>query len=141
MHNLTGYGPRIITMDSQTIKWLVFNGKAENYPAWSTKFTAYMQTKGLCKALLGKEIIPEEIAPLAEDASNEQKTAWDAKVREGNKQIEEIKETTQYGVILLWHSTITACYTYDMTACHRMGTERNRGVYYNKDIQTSKSQR
>ena len=92
MHNLTGYGPRIITMDSQTIKWLVFNGKAENYPAWSTKFTAYMQTKGLYKALLGKEIIPEEIAPLAEDASNEQKNAWDAKVRERNKQIEEIKE-------------------------------------------------
>ena len=56
LHNLTGYGPRIITMDSQTIKWLVFNGKAENYPAWSTKFTAYMQTKGLYKALLGKEI-------------------------------------------------------------------------------------
>ena len=79
-------------MDSQTIKWLVFNGKAENYPAWSTKFDAYMQTKGLYKALLGKEIIPEEIAPLAEDASNEQKTAWDAKVRERNKQIEEIKE-------------------------------------------------
>ena len=79
-------------MDSQTIKWLVFNGKAENYPAWSTKFTAYMQTKSLYKALLGKEIIPEEIAPLAEDASNEQKTAWDAKVRERNKQIEEIKE-------------------------------------------------
>ena len=92
LHNLTGYGPRIITMDSQTIKWLVFNGKAENYPAWSTKFTAYMQTKGLYKALLGKEIIPEEIAPLAEDASDEQKTAWDAKVRERNKQIEEIQE-------------------------------------------------
>ena len=79
-------------MDSQTIKWLVFNGKAENYPAWSTKFTAYMQMKGLYKALLGKEIIPEEIAPLAEDATNEQKTAWDAKVRERNKQIEEIQE-------------------------------------------------
>ena len=28
-------------MDRQTIKWLVFDGKAENYPAWSTKFTAY----------------------------------------------------------------------------------------------------
>ena len=44
------------------------------------------------KALLGKEIIPEEIAPLAEDASNEQKTAWDAKVPVRNKQIEGIKE-------------------------------------------------
>ena len=56
-------------MDSQTMKWLVFDGKAENYPACSTKFTAYMQTKGLCKALLGKENVPDKIAPLAEDAS------------------------------------------------------------------------
>ena len=56
------------------------------------ELTAYLQTKGLYKALLGKEIAPEEIALLAEDASNEQKTAWDAKVRERNKQIEEIKE-------------------------------------------------
>ena len=56
-------------MDSQTIKGLVFDGESENYPSWSTKFTAYMQTKGLYKALLGKEIVPEGIAPLAEDAS------------------------------------------------------------------------
>ena len=79
-------------MDNQTIKWLVFDGKAENYPAWSTKFTAYMQTKGLYKALLGKEIIPEEIAPLAEDASQEQKAEWEAKVQQRNKQIEDIQE-------------------------------------------------
>ena len=51
-----------------------------------------MQTKGLYKAFLGKEIIPEEIAPLAKDASNEQKTAWDVKVQERNKQIGDIKE-------------------------------------------------
>ena len=80
-------------MDSQTIKWLVFDGKAENYPAWSTKFTAYMQTKGLYKALLGKEIEQEEIAPLAEDASNEQKTEQEAKIQQRNKQIEEINDS------------------------------------------------
>ena len=57
------------------------------------KFTTYMQTKGLYKALLGKEIIPQEIAPLAEDALNEQKT-------ERNKQKKLKKETTQCGVIL-----------------------------------------
>ena len=79
-------------MDSQTIKWLVFDGKAENYPAWSTKFTADMQTKGLYKALLGKEIVPEEIAALAEDASNEQKAEQEAKAQQRNKQIEEINE-------------------------------------------------
>ena len=79
-------------MDSQTIKWLVFDGKAENYPVWSTKFSAYMQTKGLYKALLRKESEPEEIAPLAEDASDEQIAAREAQVQQRNKQIEEIKE-------------------------------------------------
>ncbi len=87
-----GPGPRIVVIDSQTIKWLVFDGKAENYPTWSTKFSAYMQTNGLYKALLGKEIVPEEIAMLAEDASNEQKAEWEAKVQVRNKQIEEINE-------------------------------------------------
>ena len=60
-------------MDNQTIKWLVFDGKAENYPAWKTKCVAYMQKKGLFKALLGKDELPAEIAPLAEDATNDQK--------------------------------------------------------------------
>ncbi|CAB4002240.1 Retrovirus-related Pol poly from transposon TNT 1-94 [Paramuricea clavata] len=106
-------------MDSQTIKWLVFNGKAENYPAWSTKFTAYMQTKGLYKALLGKEVAPEEIAPLAGDASDEQKAEWEAKVQQRNKQIEEIKERNNTMVL---------------------GTGQRRGVCYNRDIPTWKSQ-
>ena len=44
------------------------------------------------QALLGKEIVPEEIAPLAEDASNEQKAEQEAKVQQRNKQIEEIDE-------------------------------------------------
>ncbi len=51
-----------------------------------------IETKGLYKAILGKEIVPEEIAPLAEDASNEQKAEWEAKVQVKNKQIEEINE-------------------------------------------------
>ncbi|CAB3994020.1 Retrovirus-related Pol poly from transposon TNT 1-94 [Paramuricea clavata] len=51
-----------------------------------------MQTKGLYKALLGKEVAPEEIAPLAGDASDEQKAEWEAKVQQRNKQIEEIEE-------------------------------------------------
>ena len=51
-----------------------------------------MQTKGLYKALLGKEIVPEEIPPLAEDVSNEQKAEQEAKVKQRNKQIEETNE-------------------------------------------------
>ncbi|XP_046841830.1 uncharacterized protein LOC124435942 [Xenia sp. Carnegie-2017] len=79
-------------MDSQTIKWLVSDGTAENYPAWSTKFTAYMQTKGLYKALIGREVIPQEVTPLTVVATSEQRAEWETKVRERNQQIDEIKE-------------------------------------------------
>ena len=130
-------------MDSQTIKWLVFNGKAENYPAWSTKFTAYMQTKGLYKALLGKEVVSEEIAPLAGDASDEQKAEWEAKVQQRNKQIEEIEERNNK----VWcHIALAlddnSLLKKDMIACHQMvlGTGQRRGVCYNRDIPTWKSQ-
>ena len=51
-----------------------------------------MQTKDLYKALLVEEIVPEKIAPLPEDASNEQKAEQEAKVQQRNKQIEEINE-------------------------------------------------
>ena len=51
-----------------------------------------MQTKGLFKSLLGKEVIPEEIAPSAEDASAEQQAQRQAKVQQRNKEIEDIKE-------------------------------------------------
>ena len=79
-------------MDSNTIKWLCFTGTAEDYPAWSTKFTAFMQTKGLCKSLLGKEIIPDEVADLPEDSSEEQGAQREAKIQERNKEVENIKE-------------------------------------------------
>ena len=62
-----------------------------------------MQSKGLYKALLGKEIVPEKIAPLPEDASNEQKAEQEAKVQQRNKQMEEINErnnTVWYDIAL-----------------------------------------
>ena len=59
-------------MDSNAVKCLCFTGSAEDYFAWRTKFTAFMQIKRLFKSLLGMEVTPEEIAPLAEDASAEQ---------------------------------------------------------------------
>ena len=79
-------------MDGNTVKWLCFTGTAEDYPAWSTKFTAFMQTKGLYKSLLGKEVIPQEIPPLAEDASEQQRAERETKVQQRNKEIEDIKE-------------------------------------------------
>ena len=79
-------------MDGNTVKWLCFTGTAEDYPAWSTKFTAFMQTKGLYKSLLGKEVIPQEIPLLAEDASEQQRAERETKVQQRNKEIEDIKE-------------------------------------------------
>ena len=90
-------------MDSNAVKWLCFTGSAEDYPAWSTKFTAFMQTKGLFKSLLGKEVIPEEIAPLAEDASAEQQAQSRLKFSNETKKLKILKsEIIVFGVILRW---------------------------------------
>ena len=51
-----------------------------------------MQTKGLYKSLLGKEVIPQEVPPLAEDASEQQRAERETKVQQRNKKIEDIKE-------------------------------------------------
>ena len=71
-------------MDGNTVKSLCFTGTAEDYPAWSTKFTAFMQTKELYKSLLGKEVIPQEIPPLAEDASEQQRAERETKLQQRN---------------------------------------------------------
>ena len=86
-------------MDGNTVKWLCFSGAAEDYPAWSTKFIAFMQTKGLYKSLVAKEIIPQEIAPLGTDASEEQTAQRNAQVQQRNKEIEDIKERNNTVVI------------------------------------------
>ena len=55
----------------------------------------------ICKRkVLGKEIVPKEIAPLAEDASNEQKAEQEAKVQQRNKWIEEINERNNCHIAL-----------------------------------------
>ena len=77
-------------MDGNTVKWLCFSGTAEDYTACSTKFKTFRQTRGFYKSLLGKEIIPQEIAPLGEDASEEQTAQRNAKVPQGNNRIEDI---------------------------------------------------
>ena len=102
-----------------------------------------MQTKGLYKALLGKEIVPEEIAPLAEDASNEQMAERKAKkVQQRNKQIEEINERNNTVWCHIALALDNKSFIHDMIACHQMvlGTERKRGGYYNRDFPTSRSQ-
>ena len=65
--------PAQITMEQQTAKLLTYTGMSQDFPIWSTKFVAMMQTKGLYKSLLGTEDQPNEPAPLANGASNDQK--------------------------------------------------------------------
>ena len=56
-------------MDNQ-IKWLQFNGKLEDFPAWSTRFLAYMQTKGLYKTIQG------EATGSVEEQNESNNTVW-----------------------------------------------------------------
>ena len=89
-------------MDGNTVKWLCFTGTAEDYPAWSTKFTAFMQTKGLYKSLLRKEVIPQEIPPLAKDASEQQRAERETKYSNETKKLKISKSgIIAFGVILL----------------------------------------
>lgn len=49
-----------------------------------------MQTKGSYKALLGKDVLPEQIALSAEDDADAQKAEWETKVQRRNQQIDKI---------------------------------------------------
>ena len=41
--------------------------KAEDFPAWSTKFVALMQTKGLFSAVMGQDDTPDELEQLVDE--------------------------------------------------------------------------
>ena len=56
-------------MDQQTVKLLNYPGKAQDFPIWSTRIVAMMQTNGPYKTLLGTEEQPNEPAALANVAA------------------------------------------------------------------------
>ena len=58
-------------MNQQIVKLLTYTGKAQDFPIWSTRFVAMMQTKGLYKSLKGTEEQPNEPALIANGASND----------------------------------------------------------------------
>ena len=101
------------------------------------------EIKGLYKALLGKEIVPEEIAPLAEDASNEQKAEQEAKVQQRNKQIEEIDErnnTVWYHIALALDNNCLSYIRHDCLSSDGVGDGAKAWRLYNRGISTSRSQ-
>ena len=79
-------------MDQQTVKLLTYTGKAQDFPIWSTRFVAMMQTKGLYKSLLGTEEQPNEPAPLANGATNDEKKNHKVLKDAYEKEVADIKE-------------------------------------------------
>ena len=68
-----------------------FSGKAEDFPAWSTKFVALMQTKGLFSAVMGQDDTPDELEPLVDGATVEQRSEHETKAAEREKIMKGIK--------------------------------------------------
>ena len=79
-------------MDQQTVKLLTYTGKAQDFPIWSTRFVAMMQTKGLYKSLLRTEEQPNELAPLANGTSNDLKKNHKVLKDAYEKEVAKIKE-------------------------------------------------
>ena len=57
---------------------MTFSGLAEDYPTWSTRFSAFAQTKGLLETLTDTVELPDRPAPLREDANDEQRREHEA---------------------------------------------------------------
>ena len=79
-------------MDQQTVKLLTNTGKARDFPIWSTRFVAMMETKGLYKSLLGTEEQPNEPATLANGATNDEMKNHKVLKDAYEKEVADIKE-------------------------------------------------
>ena len=79
-------------MDQQTVKLLTYTGKAQDFPIWSTRFLSMMQKKGLYKSPLGTEEQPNEPAPLANGATNDEKKNHRVMKDAYEKEVADIKE-------------------------------------------------
>ena len=61
------------------LKWMSFSGLAEDYPTWSTRFSAFAQTKGFFETLT--DTVTCRPAPLREDANDEQTREHEAQTQ------------------------------------------------------------
>ena len=74
-------------------KTMAFSGKNEDFPAWSTRLTAYLQTKDLYQACVGKETEPEEVAALAVGADNTAEAEHEKQFKERKCKLSLIPES------------------------------------------------
>ena len=79
-------------MDQQTVKLLTYSGKAQDFPTWSTRFVAIMQTKGLYRSLHGTEEQSNDHASLANGASSDEKKNHMVLKDAYEKEVADIKE-------------------------------------------------
>ena len=79
-------------MDQRTVKLLNYTGKAQDFPIWSTRFVAMMQTKGLYKSLFGTNEQPNDSAPLANGVSKDEKKNHKVLKDSNEKETADIKE-------------------------------------------------
>ena len=73
---------------NNTLKWMTFSGLTEDYPSWSTRFSAFAQTKGLFERLTDTVELPDRPSLLTEDAN-------DARTREHEAQTQARATTVQ----------------------------------------------
>ena len=78
-----------MAIGSNSLKWLHFSGKSEDFPTWSTRFIELMQTKGLHKTLIENEDIIRRPDNLPENFSEKQQASRDAQQREYAIKVEE----------------------------------------------------
>ena len=75
--------------DNNSLKWPHFSSKPENFPIWSIRFIAFMQTKGLYKTPIGHEDKIRRPDNLPENHSDEQRVTRDAQQKEYTIKVEE----------------------------------------------------
>ena len=55
---------------NNSLKLMTFSGLVEDYPTWSTRFSAFAQIKDLLETVTDTDELPDRPAPLREDAND-----------------------------------------------------------------------
>ena len=105
---------------NNSLIWMTFSGLAEVYPTWSTRFSAFAQTKGLFKTLRDTVELRERPALLREDANAAQTREHEAETQARTTAVQEdenrknqiwcyLAMTLDAGsLMLIWHDCVNS---------------------------------
>ena len=79
---------RVMATDSNGLNWLHFPCKSGDFPTWSTRFIAFMQTKSFYKTLIEEKDLIVRPRHLAENASEEQQAVNNAQQEQYRVKVE-----------------------------------------------------